>query len=50
MPDNLALAATVGCGGGAVFLVTAALLRIEELTMVANYLREKVGKRLKRGK
>lgn len=46
----LALAATVGCGGGAVFLATAALLKIEELTMVASYLRDKAGKRLRRGK
>ncbi len=45
----LALAAAVGCGGGGVFLVTAALLKIEELTMVAGFVREKMRKRLRKG-
>jgi putative peptidoglycan lipid II flippase len=44
----LALAMAVACGGGGVFLVTAALLKLEELTMVAGYVREKVRKKLKR--
>ena len=46
----LALAAAVGCGGGGVFLVTAAMLKIEELTMVVGYLREKIGKKLRKAK
>jgi putative peptidoglycan lipid II flippase len=44
----LALAAAVGFGGGGVFLVTAALLKLEELTTVAGFVREKVRKKLKR--
>jgi len=46
----LALAAAVGFGGGGVFLVTAALLKLEELTMVAGYVREKVRQRLRKAK
>lgn len=45
----LGLAAAVGVGGGTVFLVSAALLKLEELTMIGSYLREKVRKRLGRG-
>jgi putative peptidoglycan lipid II flippase len=44
----LALAAAVGLGGGGVFLVTAFLLKLEEMTMVVGFVREKVRKRLKR--
>ena len=44
----LALAAAVSFGGGGVFLVAAALLKIEELSMVAGYVTKKVRKRLGR--
>jgi len=46
----LALAAAVGLGGGGVFLVTAALLKLEEMTMVAGFVGEKVRKRLRKGR
>lgn len=45
----LALAMAVGLGGGGVFLVSAALLKIEELATVTRYLAEKVRKRLRKG-
>lgn len=44
----LALAGIVGVSGGSVFLIVAALLKLEELTMVAGYLRQKVRSKLKR--
>ncbi|MEN6644378.1 MAG: lipid II flippase MurJ [Armatimonadia bacterium] len=44
----LALAAAVGFGGGGVFLVSAALLKIEELSMVTGFVAKKVRKRLGR--
>lgn len=44
----LAFAAAVGLGGGGVFLVSAGLLKIEELATVTRYLGNKVRKRLKR--
>lgn len=45
---NLALWAAVGTGGGAAFLVAAALVRIEELAMITGFVKEKLGKRLRR--
>jgi len=44
----LALAAAVGLGGGSVFLAAAAWLKIEELSLVVDYLREKIRKKLKK--
>jgi putative peptidoglycan lipid II flippase len=44
----MALAAAVGVGGGSVFLISAAVLRIEELTMVGGYLTKKIRAKLKR--
>lgn len=45
---QMALWASVVSGGGLVFLITAAALRVEELQTIGGYLREKIGKRLKR--
>lgn len=45
---SLALFAAVGIGGGGVFLLTAALARIEELGMIWGYVSQKVRKRLAR--
>ncbi|MGE5532022.1 MAG: murein biosynthesis integral membrane protein MurJ [Bacteroidota bacterium] len=45
---QLALWAAVVAGGGLVFLTAAAALRLEELQTIGGYLREKIGKRLKR--
>jgi putative peptidoglycan lipid II flippase len=42
----LVLAAAVGLGGGSVFLVAAALLRLEELGMIWTYVSQKVRRRL----
>lgn len=44
----LALWSAVTGGGGLVFLVAAAVLKLEELQQIGAYVREKVGKRLKR--
>ena len=44
----LGLWGAVSGGGGVVFIISAALLKLEELQMIAGFVKEKVGKRLKR--
>lgn len=44
----LGLWGAVSCGGGVIFITTAALLKLEELQMIGRFVKEKVGKRLKR--
>lgn len=44
----LGLWGAVSGGGGVVFIVTASLLKLEELQMIGRFVKEKVGKRLKR--
>ncbi|MEI6501677.1 MAG: lipid II flippase MurJ [Armatimonadota bacterium] len=44
----LAVWGAVTCGGGLVFFTAAALLKLEELQQISAFVKEKVGKRLKR--
>lgn len=44
----MGLSTAVTLGGGGVFVITAALLRVEELAMIGGWLKKKIGGRLRR--